>query len=147
MATGLLLILLGLNKEMDLQMLLTVEARNFAKSVGLYEQRRAMQGLFLLALSSIGAIALTILIGWLRNSSRWVKAAAAGIVLLFTFVVVRAGSFHHVDRWVSVDISGPRSGWLLELAGIVVIGVSAWAFAQRQRNELKGSEQVEQQSS
>ncbi len=75
------------------------------------------------------------------------KCAAAGIVLLFTFVVVRAGSFHHIDQWVTVDVAGLRSGWLLELAGIVVIGVSAMAFALRRRDEFRAGEPDEQQSS
>jgi hypothetical protein len=147
LATALLLILLGLNKELDLQTLLTVEARSFAKSAGLYEQRRLMQALFLLMLTGFGAIALVILIGWLRGSSRWVKTAAVGIVLLFTFVVVRAGSFHHIDQWVTIDVAGLRSGWLLELAGILVIGVSAIAFGQRKRAEIGPSEPVRKQSS
>jgi hypothetical protein len=147
LATGLLLILLGLNKELDLQTLLTAEARAFSKSVGLYEQRRLMQAIFLLALTGIGAVALTVLIAWLRGSSKWVKSAAAGIVLLFTFVVVRASSFHHIDQWVTIDIAGLRSGWLLELAGIAVIGVSAVAFAQRQKAEIRTGGTAEQHSS
>ena len=147
LATALLLILLGLNKELDLQLMLTEVARKYSKAAGLYEQRRLMQGVFLLALSAMGAVTLAILIGWLRGSSKWVKAAAAGIVLLFTFVVVRAGSFHHIDQWVTIDIGGLRSGWLLELAGILVIGASALAFTRRQRAEIEAEDPVEQQSS
>jgi len=61
--------------------------------------------------------------------------------------VVRAGSFHHIDQWVTIDVAGLRSGWLLELAGILVIGVSAIAFGQRKRAEIGPSEPVRKQSS
>ena len=147
LATCLLLILLGLNKELDLQQMLTVEARAYAKSAGLFEQRRLMQLAFLIALSGIGVVTLALLMVWLRRSSKWVKSAAAGIVVLFTFVVVRAGSFHHIDQWVTVDIAGLRSGWLLELAGILLIGASAVRFAQSGTGEIVLGEGTEQQSS
>jgi hypothetical protein len=147
LATSVLLVLLGLNKELDLQTLLTVEARAFATSAGLYEQRRLMQLVFLMVLTGIGAVTLTLLIVWLRRSSKWAKTAAAGIVLLFTFVVVRAGSFHHIDQWVTIDIAGLRSGWLLELAGILLIGASAVRFALLRAAEFGSADTIEQQSS
>lgn len=139
LATGLLLVLLGLNKELDLQTLLTETARDFTKSAGLYEQRRLMQGAFLLVLSVIGVVTLAVVVRWLRGSSKWVKAAAAGIVLLFTFVVVRAAAFHHIDHWVAIDIAGLRSGWWLELAGIAVIGISALVFGARPPRKQQSS--------
>lgn len=125
LATGILLILLGLNKELDLQNLLTQAVRTAVRHFGLYEQRRLMQGMFLLLLTVAGLLAAFVLGTWLRWLSTTAKAAAAGIVLLLAFVVMRAASFHHIDHWVTIDIAGLRSGWWLELAGISVIGVSA----------------------
>jgi hypothetical protein len=125
---ALLLLLLGLNKQLDLQALLTTQGRIFAHYFGWYEQRRLIQGLFLLVLAVVGIASIAVLIGQLRRSPMPVKAAAVGIVLLFTFVVMRAGSFHHLDNWVTIDVAGMRSGWWLELAGIAVIGVSAFAY-------------------
>jgi hypothetical protein len=124
-ATGVLLVLLGLNKELDLQAVLTQQARALVRHLGLYEERRLMQGVFLLLLTVSGLLAAYLLRGWLRRPSKPAKAAAVGIVLLFAFVVMRAASFHHVDHWVTIDIAGLRSGWWFELAGIAVIGISA----------------------
>ena len=90
-----------------------------------------MQGGFVLALLAIGLIGLAVLVRWLRGSSRSVNAAAAGIVLLFIFIVLRAASFHHIDHWVTIDIAGLKRGWWLELAGIVVIGISALIYRAR----------------
>jgi hypothetical protein len=132
--TALLLVILGLNKELDLQTHFTTEGRNFAHYAGWYDQRRLVQGLFLLILAIIGAVSIAALTGWLRKSAVQVKAAVVGIVLLFIFVVMRAGSFHHLDNWVTIDIAGMRSGWWLELAGVAVIGLSALAYRMKARH-------------
>lgn len=131
--TALLLLLLGINKELDLQSVLTESARELARSFGWYEQRRLLQGLFLLALAGAGMALIVALARRLRGSSPPVQAAAAGIVLLFAFILLRAASFHHLDDWVTIDLAGIRSSWWLELAGIAVIAVSAIAFRARSR--------------
>jgi hypothetical protein len=136
-ATGILLVLLGLNKELDLQAVLTQDARALVRHLGLYDERRLMQGAFLMSLAGAGLVAAFVLGAWLRRSSKSAKAAAGGIVLLFAFVVMRAASFHHIDHWVTIDVAGLRSGWWLELAGIAVIGTSA---------AIRGGRRLRQQS-
>lgn len=131
--TAILLVLLGLNKELDLQTLLTVEGRSFAHYSGWYEQRRLVQGIFLLGMAVVCVVAIAALVRWLRKSPIQVKTAAVGIVLLFTFILIRAGSFHHIDEWVTVNVAGMRSGWWLELAGTAVIGLSALAYRMRRK--------------
>ena len=131
LAATVLLVLLGLNKELDLQAALTQNARAVVRLLGLYEQRRLMQGGFLLLLGTAGLIAAFFLARWLRGSSRAAKAAAVGVVLLLAFVVMRAASFHHIDHWVTIDVAGLRSGWWLELAGIGVIGISALVYREQ----------------
>ena len=131
LATAILLVLLGLNKELDLQNVLTQNARAIVRYLDLYDQRRLMQGGFLLILGTAGLVAMVFLASWLRRASLPARTAAAGVVLLFAFVVMRAASFHHIDRWVTIDVAGLRSGWWLELAGIAVIGVSALVYRGR----------------
>ncbi|HET6943527.1 MAG TPA: hypothetical protein VFH89_15355 [Sphingomicrobium sp.] len=131
--TALLLVFLGLNKELDLQTLLTVEGRSFAHYAGWYEQRRVVQGIFLLVMAVVGVVAIAALVRWLRKSPGQVKTAAVGIVLLFTFVLIRAGSFHHIDDWVTINVAGMRTGWWLELAGTALIGLSALAYRIRRK--------------
>ena len=141
LATAILLILLGLNKELDLQNSLTLNARAMVRYLGLYEQRRLMQGGFLLLLGTAGLVTALALARWLRRSSSAAKTAATGILLLFAFVVLRAASFHHIDQWVTVDVAGLRSGWWLELAGIAVIGVSALVYRGRRSRRSRHPEQ------
>ena len=122
-----LLVLLGFNKELDLQSLLTESGRTLTRAIGIYEQRRLLQGFFLLLLAGAAAFAIVRLTRLLRRSSTPARAAAVGIAILFAFILLRAASFHHIDEWVTIDVHGLRSGWWLELAGIVVIALSALA--------------------
>lgn len=122
---ALLLVLLGFNKQLDLQGYITTFGRSLAHRDGWFEQRRFVQMTFVAVLLAAAAISVAMLAVWLRRSSSAVKIAALGIVLLITFILWRAASIHHMDLWVTRNIAGMRSGWWLELAGISVIGLSA----------------------
>lgn len=125
LGTAVALLLLGINKQLDLQTDLTDVARVVAHSEGWYSWRRDVQGLFLLlmALGTIGAGML--LWRWLRTATVSSKVAAMGLLILLAFIFLRAASFHHIDYWVTIPIAGMRSGWWLELLGIAVIGSAA----------------------
>jgi len=130
LATAIVMILLGINKQLDLQSDLTDFARAAAHSEGWYSWRRDVQGVFLLAMA-LGTIAVAMLIWcWLRGVTVSAKVAAMGLVILLAFIFLRAASFHHIDNWVTIPVAGMRSGWWLELLGIVVIGAAA-AFRTR----------------
>jgi hypothetical protein len=132
-ACAALLVLLGLNKQLDLQGYVTIAGRSLAKREGWFTERRLVQAVFISTLCTIAAIVLAALGIWLRRSSAAVKVAALGIVLLFTFILWRAASFHHMDVWATREIAGMRTGWWLELAGIMVIGLSALSYLWRNR--------------
>jgi hypothetical protein len=130
-ATGIAMVLLGINKQLDLQNDLTDIARAAAHSEGWYGWRRDVQGLFLL-LMALGTAAIAALLWrWLRDSSHGAKVAALGLVILLAFIFVRAASFHHIDYWVTIPIAGMRSGWWLELLGIAVISWAAATYRRR----------------
>jgi hypothetical protein len=125
------LLLLGLNKQLDLQTYLTTWGRDLARQDGWYEQRRLVQLAFLAALAA-GAAAIALVGAWaLRGAPRSVWAAAAGLGLLAVFVLARAATFHHIDLWVNVELAGLRRGRWLELAGILVVAASTLAFLRR----------------
>ena len=128
-----ILVLLGFNKQLDLQGYITTFGRSLAHSEGWYEQRRLAQTAFVMVLSAVAVVSLVLLAVWLRRSSSAVKIAAIGILLLITFILWRAASFHHMDKWVTRNIGGMRSGWWLELGGITVIGMAAAATWRRNR--------------
>jgi len=135
-ACSALLILLGFNKELDLQGYITAAGRSLAHQEGWFQDRRVVQRGFILMLCVAAIVTLTFLAAWLRRSATTIKIAAFGIVLLFAFVMIRAASFHHMDVLVTRNIAGMRSGWWLELMGIIVIGLSAVTFRRRNRARL-----------
>lgn len=134
-----LLVLLGLNKQLDLQGYVTTAGRSLARQEGWFEYRRLVQAAFIATLCIGAAAALAILAAWLRRSVAAIKVAALGIVLLLTFILWRAASFHHMDVWVTRNIAGMRSGWWLELAGIAVITLSAIAYQPPESEPAEGT--------
>ena len=124
-AVGFALVVLGINKQLDLQTLLTQVGRELARSGHWYEQRRILQRIFIsvIAFTSIlGAIAIILMF---KNRSREFRMASIGLVLLAAFVCIRAASFHHVDSFLKLSFLGARFNWIIELGGIALIGFAA----------------------
>ena len=130
-ALGLALAVLGINKQMDLQTLLTQIGRDFARSEDWYDQRRELQRIF------VGAIVFASISGamaaiWLfKSRSRAFRVASIGFVSLAGFVCIRAASFHHVDYFLKRSVLGARFNWIIEVGSIALIGFAA-AGARRQ---------------
>lgn len=126
-----LLIALGINKQLDLQTAFTFMGRTFAKSTGWYDNRRAVQFIFII-LIGIGGLAFTVWLLWFfRRELPRLWTAIAGVGFLTCFIVVRAASFHHVDRFLMHGPGEIRMNWILELGSIGVIAWSAWRAARR----------------
>jgi hypothetical protein len=120
---AILLVLLGINKQLDFQTEFTFLGRDFAKATGWYEDRRIVQALFI-ALIAFGGIIATAGLFWLyRGELKRLRMALIGVGFLMTFIVIRAASFHHVDRFLLSSIGGMRMNWIFELGGIAAI---AW---------------------
>jgi hypothetical protein len=133
-----LLLILGFNKQLDLQGFVTTAGRSLAREGGWFEQRRLVQAGFIVLLCTAAAALTAALAVWLRRSAGSIKIAALGIVLLVAFVAMRAASFHHMDIWVTRSVAGMRSGWWLELAGIAAIGIPAMVYRSRPRAAVEG---------
>lgn len=132
---GLLMLALGINKQLDLQTWFTQVGRDLALAQGWYDDRRVMQAAFIAALT-LGGVAITLCMRRLLRSA-WdqYRLCAIGVVVTLVFVVVRAATFHHVDRMLGMDFAGLRVNVLLELGGIalVLIGAVLWRRRSRQR--------------
>jgi hypothetical protein len=132
---GALMLLLGVNKQLDLQTWFGQTGRDLALAQGWYAHRRVVQGVFIVALASL---ALTVLWGLRRrwaglwNEYRWVFV---GLGLLALFIVIRALSFHHADELIGIDMGATTLGRALELVGVVAIVVACarWHAMHRRR--------------
>lgn len=123
---ALMLVALGLNKQLDLQTLLIAWTRDISKRQGWYEHRRPAQ-IIAVVLVTIGWVVLMGCLTWLAHRA-WRQYALAlfGVGLLAGFVVLRMAYFEKMDDFVGVSLRASRGRWVLELGGIVCIGLAAW---------------------
>lgn len=126
-----IMLALGINKQLDLQSLLTQLARENARNYDWYEARRAVQAVFLVALGVGSCILLIVLAIVLRHHGRAVALAVFGIAWLTVFVVGRAASFHHIDRMLGWMVGGMAMNAVLEMGGILLVATGAMLAAAR----------------
>lgn len=124
-ALGIGMLLLALNKQLDLQTLLTAAARCMAQLQGWYETPRIVQvgfiaGIFVLMVLLFGAACMA-----LRGTLHRNGLAIAGLVFVLGFVLIRAAGFHHMDRLISIEVHSIRLNWVLEMAGPLCISGGA----------------------
>lgn len=120
------LMLLTINKQLDLQSALTELGRLAAARGGWYDDRRQVQMAFISGVVIMGMtiFAAAAYLSWGAPATTHVALlGAAGLIL---FVAIRAASFHHVDSLLGHEIGGIRVNWLFEMGGLLVIIGSAW---------------------
>lgn len=135
------LLLLGVNKQLDLQSALTATGRCVAQFQGWYGQRRTVQFAFVLALLCVSTLVMALAFYRLRQSLRRAGLALLGFGFLVTFVAVRAVGFQHFDQFIGGDINlGLRTKWLMELTGIGLILINAIAAIKSSNRIRRPSE-------
>lgn len=137
MALTALMLLLGLNKQLDLQSYFTELGRDAAKAQGWYAERHDVQRAFIYSIVAAGTLAATIGIWWLRREFRQLSLAILGAVFIMVFVFVRASSMHRVDGLLHTVHYGVRMNWVLELGGIACVSLAAHRFAGSNRERRK----------
>jgi hypothetical protein len=131
-AVAVVMLVLGINKQLDLQSWFTQVARDLSKQGGWYEARRQVQLAFVAALACAGTVAIAMMGFRMRRVWRRVAGAVVGLGVVTTFVMIRAASFHHIDMLL---VSGPLPlNWTLELGGIGLIGLTAWLAGRPRRS-------------
>lgn len=112
---------LGINKQLDLQTLFTDLGRYFAREQGWYGHRGAVQKVFILGVMCVGVLLLGSLCWFYRSVLKTNVLAILGLTVLFIFVLVRASSFHAMDRFINLQFLGLKTNWILELGGIGLV--------------------------
>ncbi len=119
------MVILGVNKHLDLESWLTEFGRNIALSQGWYETRSNVQRPLVAGVAGFGLISLAVLLALTRRLLPRHVPAFVGIVLLLCFVIARAMSFHQLDDALAIELLGIQVRWLLELGAILCVGVCA----------------------
>jgi hypothetical protein len=132
-----LFLFLGINKQLDLQTALTVAGRMLAHYQGWYEQRQLVQIEFIALIAAMCLISAITLLIWVRDAPISTWLALIGTTLVIGYVLIRAASFHHVNRFFFIGrrVFDFRWNWILEMGGIVfVLLASAW-----RRSRIRGA--------
>lgn len=127
---ALLLLFLGVNKQLDLQTFLTLTGRRIAIAQGWYENRRIVQ-LFFVAVVGIAGVLSVLAMRLLVRKHSDLRLPLAGFVVLLVFVIVRAASFHHIDQMINFRFGGVRMNWVLELGAISLVALGAATVRRR----------------
>lgn len=114
------LLFLGINKQLDLQSILTVMGRYYAKKQHWYQYRREIQKDFIILLSVIMSLSALILISYFRNILIENSLAIMGSIFLLAFIILRASTFYHLIYFQDIKINA-----LLELSGVFLIAYCA----------------------
>jgi hypothetical protein len=133
LGVGLFMSFLCLNKQLDLQTLLTRIGRELATQGGWYGQRQIVQLFFVIAVATAGIAAFIIIRRKTRSVLRESRLLLFGLSFLISFIIIRASSFHHVGEFLGREIIGIRMNWMLELGGIGLVAVSAAQAIRRPR--------------
>ncbi len=126
-----LLILMAINKELDLQSLLTTAGRCLAFEQGWYDARRGVQAAFILALAAAAGLGGAAVLWLMRHSLRRLWLVLTGLGLLVLFVLMRASSFHHMDVFIDTTLMGLRMNWIIEMGALGLIIAGAGRKAPR----------------
>lgn len=121
----LLMTLLCLNKQLDLQSLLTDIGRVISRKQGWYADRREFQKGFVLGVLGASFLTTAFLIFRFRDFWKRHPLLVTGLVFLLTFICLRAVSFHHFDVLLKSRVAGVKMNWFLELSGIFLIWLAA----------------------
>jgi len=119
-----LFLILGINKQLDLQSLLTTLARTHSRAHDWYDGRQWYRTAFVIIIGSSAVLILSSLLWYLRLRSRAVRLPILGLAFSSGYVVLRAASFHHIAR-VDFYIPGMRWNWLIEVTGIAIVTTAA----------------------
>lgn len=120
----LLVFFLGINKQGDLQSFVTVYGREYVRDLGLYDERRGLQQLFIQAVAVSGGIGVLVFLFLMRRASWWTYLTIVGIATQVVFIIIRASSFHHVDHLLNVrldELRGVKYNLVFESVGLTFI--------------------------
>ena len=121
----------AINKQLDLQTLMTDLGRCIALEQGWYEDRRDVQQRFLAAVVVLGVTG--VLCCWLvlRRTFARTGLAVLGLGFVCLFLIVRAASFHHVDTLLGGSVLGLRISTMLEVTGPLLILAASFRAGRR----------------
>ncbi len=120
-----IILFLSINKQLDIQMLITDIARTAAKEYQVYAVRKPFQIRIISFFTSMGISLFILLMILLRSCHRSVFLAIGGVFCLFSFLCLRLVSHHKVEAIFSRSVGVFTLFECLELLGILMVCCAA----------------------
>jgi len=130
------MLLLGINKQLDLQLLAWLVGRSWIRSAGWQEYRHAIQIGSMLVMTCFAGTGLAYFTWLSRGTYRYRKLAIAGVILTSLFVFIRAISFHGLDTMLGWNIAGLTLSTVIENVGILLVIIGAIQSIRATQNQL-----------
>lgn len=134
-----LLVLLGINKQLDFQLWLNALGRQLAIAQGWHAYRFYVQLAFFILFAAAVIVGFLLLLRLARGHLKQIRLALFGTALLAVFVLVRAVSFDVLD--LRVDVAGMKLHEILEAAGVVLVAFSAAIVGPAESEPREGGSQ------
>ena len=119
------ILLLAVNKQLDLQSLVTEIGRRIAWHQGWMAQRRVVQFWFIVGFGLLSLAGFAWFVYALRDLCKRFRLAFIGLFFLLSFIIIRAAGFHHFDEILHFRFLNLKMNWVLELSGIFIISAAA----------------------
>jgi len=135
-ALGVFLVLLGLNKQLDLHTLFVHAGRDAARVLGFYNYKRQIEELFFILVTMGIMAALAYQRRRLAAFARAHRAVGLGLALIAVYTVTRFATIMHLaERWPTLGDEAPAF-IAFELIGSLLIGWAAVAEIRKETNPL-----------
>jgi hypothetical protein len=125
-ATG--MVLLGVNKQLDLQIAFMQLGRNLAQGEGWYQQRRLAQVIFVLLLGAALTGSLFIAFFKQKHFFKCHVLTCWGSIFLAAFIFLRAALFNHANAYAGISLGEGHWMDFLELGGILCFILASVRF-------------------
>ena len=133
---GILIFLLGINKQLDVQMLFADFARLYAKVSGMFENRKPFQQKIISLLATIGISIFAFMIYKLWNAPKRMWMALVGFCILFSFPLIRLVSLHSIEALLYSSLLSVKVVDVLEIIGITIIFITTFINYSAIKNNL-----------
>jgi hypothetical protein len=118
---SLFLIGMGINKQLDLQILLTMAGSFIAEHQGWYEYRRVVQKIFTIGILVCVSAAGGLILFRIRTIIRQSIVELSGVAILAFFAIIRVGSINHLNKAIAFEQEKVSHIHGIEFAGIAII--------------------------
>jgi len=134
---ALFLLMLGLTRLLNLQLLIADMARAILRSDGVYDDRGGLQIALTVTIGLFGAVGLLTALITFRRLDGAVLGATVAATALALFTTIRAISLHSIDRFLIRNVGLPhlQINNIIELGLLAFVGLAAFAFARLLREE------------